>query len=168
MPSAADIKIWTGITQNISVTGAAIVTAYFGAKGLSAWRRELTGRAGFETARKVLKTLYETRDSMLRFVDTLNNPWMKYESKRDELWVVHGKLQELESLAHEVEVTFGKNIRKLGIPLWELTAACDQMFLETTDHISQEHLAKYLKNPPRDYIFRGVQFIENAFVRHAR
>jgi hypothetical protein len=168
MPSAEDFKIWSEIAQNISVTGAAVVTAYYGAKGLSAWRRELSGRAGFETARKVLKTLYEIRDTMLGFLDTLDTSWMKYESKRDQLWVVHGKLRELESLSHEVEITFGKNIRKVGLSLWALAAACDQMFLESTDNISQENLSRYLKNPPRDYIINGVHDIENAFVRHAR
>jgi len=169
MPSTEELKIWSEIAQNISVTGAAVVTAYYGAKGLSAWRRELSGRAGFETARKVLKTLYETRDAILGFLDSLTLNWITYDFQNMEWKALNDKLRELEALSHEVEITFGQKIRKTGEPIWELVAAMNQMFLESEKKtLSLKNLLPYLRKPPHEYVTEGVQNIENVFVRHAR
>jgi len=52
------------IIKDSLVSIAAIVTAVVAIKGLHSWKKEIKGKAEFETARLLLKSIYKTRDNI--------------------------------------------------------------------------------------------------------
>lgn len=52
------------VIKDISVAGAAGVTAYVAWHGLERWRAELAGKASFETARALIRATYKLRDEI--------------------------------------------------------------------------------------------------------
>ncbi|QHS35588.1 hypothetical protein GWQ43_05630 [Alcaligenes faecalis] len=52
------------IIKDIALAGAACVTGYAALAGLGAWRTELRGRAYFDVARQLAKSVYVLRDRM--------------------------------------------------------------------------------------------------------
>lgn len=67
LPSAATI----GVVKDIVLAAAAIVTGWAAMSGLNAWRRELTGKAQFETARALVKATYRLRDEIAGYRNPL-------------------------------------------------------------------------------------------------
>jgi hypothetical protein len=60
--SAGDL---ISIFRDLSVAGAACYTAYLADTGLTKWQEELTGKANFEVARSLIKTVYKLRDELI-------------------------------------------------------------------------------------------------------
>lgn len=52
------------ITKDVALSCAAIVTAIVAILGLKSWSRELHGKAGFDTARLLIKATYRLRDEV--------------------------------------------------------------------------------------------------------
>lgn len=168
MPSLETIKTWTEIGQNIAVAFAAIVTAYYGARGLNAWRHELTGRAKFEAARSILKALYEARDAAYGFLGSLQPvPWANYKEQNQRWMILNEKLRALQSLSMDMEINFRVRMHDKILPLLSLGAACDQMMLETGDDLmTLEQLQHYLKPSLKSHITDTVENIESVLTKH--
>ena len=58
------INLVTRIALAAAVGIAAGVGIYVGVMGLNAWRRELSGKAEWELARRALRQVYEVRDTL--------------------------------------------------------------------------------------------------------
>ena len=170
MPSLETIKTWTEIGQNIAVACAAIVTAYFGARGLSTWRHELTGKAKFEAARNILKALYEARDAAYSFLGSLRlGPRTNYKEQNQRWASLHEKLGVLQSLSMDMEINFGARMHDNILPLLSLQAACDQMLLETGgENMTLDKLQSYLKPSLKSHITTTIENIENILNKHIR
>lgn len=52
------------IIRDIAISGAACVTAYVAYTGLSQWQKELDGKAKFDVARQLAKSVYALRDQI--------------------------------------------------------------------------------------------------------
>jgi len=52
------------IVKDVALSGAACVTGYVAIVGLGAWREELEGRANFDAARQLARSVYVLRDQM--------------------------------------------------------------------------------------------------------
>lgn len=170
MPSLETIKTWTEIGQNVAVAGAAIVTAYFGARGLSTWRHELAGRAKFEAARSILQALYEARDAAYSFLGSLRSgSWANYKDQNQRWDILHEKLGVLQSLSIDMEINFGVRMHEKILPLLSLSSACDQMMLENGgDVMTLEQLQSYLKPALTSHLTETVENIESVLTKHIR
>lgn len=170
MPSLETIKMWTEIGQNVAVAFAAIVTAYFGARGLTTWRHELTGKVKFEAARSILKALYEARDAAYGLLGALRPvPWASYKEQNQRWTILNEKLRALQSLSMDMEINFRVRMHDKILPLLSLGAACDQMMLETgDDKMTVEQLQHYLKPSLKSHITETVDNIESVLTRHIR
>lgn len=60
------------VTKDIILIFAAIATAHVAIKGLQSWSRELKGKADFEVARSLIRSIYKLRDE-LRYC---RSPWV--------------------------------------------------------------------------------------------
>jgi hypothetical protein len=60
------------VTKDIIVSIAAIVTAGAAVYGFRTWRRELTGKARFETARSMMRAAFDLRDAL----ENARAPWV--------------------------------------------------------------------------------------------
>lgn len=63
---------WVSAAGDAATGVAAVSALIIGWRGISAWRRELTGRHGFELARRILLALFRLRDA----VEAVRNPFM--------------------------------------------------------------------------------------------
>lgn len=52
------------IIKDLCLAGAAAMTAYVAYTGLEKWQKELQGKANFEVARELIKSIYKIRDEM--------------------------------------------------------------------------------------------------------
>jgi hypothetical protein len=52
------------IVKDIALAGAACITAYVAFTGLEKWQKELRGKANFDVARKLAKSVYMLRDQI--------------------------------------------------------------------------------------------------------
>lgn len=52
------------IIKDIALAGAACVTAYVALTGLGKWQKELSGRASFDVARQLARSVYALRDEI--------------------------------------------------------------------------------------------------------
>ena len=170
MPLIETIKIWSDIGQNVTLSVAALITAYFGARGLTAWRRELGGRAKFEAAREILRALYEARDSALTFLDSLRSVLWADDKRQHQHWLLlRERIRNLQSLSFELEINFGARMNDKISPLLSLGAACDQMMLETGgSKMTLEQLQGYLKPTLRSHITDTVDNLESTLTKHIR
>lgn len=168
MPSLETIKTWTEIGQNVAVAFAAIVTAYFGARGLTTWRHELAGRAKFDAARSILKALYEARDAAHGFIGSLRPvSWASHKEQNQRWMLLSEKLRALQSLSMDMEINFGVRMHEKILPLLSLGAACDQMILETgADIMTLEQLQRYLKPTLNSHIIETVENVESVLTKH--
>lgn len=169
MPLIDTVEIWTEIGQNITLSIAAMVTAYFGARGLSAWRRELSGRAKFKAARKILKTLYEARDAAEMFLGSLGASWIDFKEQCRCWSTLKDKIRGLQTLSLELEINFGTPMHGKILPLLQLVAASDQMMLESGgEGISRDRLQTYLRPSLDSLIAETVENIESMLSKHIR
>lgn len=170
MPSPEIIKVWSEIGQNVTLSIAAIVTAYFGARGLTAWRHELSGRAKFDAARNILKALYEARDAANAFLNSLRPvTWTDFK-EQNRCWILlHEKIRGLQSLSLDLEINFGVRMHEKVLPLLSLGAASDQMMLESgATKMTLDQLQGYVKPSLKSHSTETVENIETVPTKHIR
>lgn len=56
--------ITISVIKDIVLSGAAITTAYVAYAGVEKWKAELTGKANFEVARTLIRSIYKLRDEI--------------------------------------------------------------------------------------------------------
>ena len=56
--------ITISVIKDIVLSGAAITTAYVAYTGIEKWKAELTGKANFEVARALIRSIYKLRDEI--------------------------------------------------------------------------------------------------------
>lgn len=52
------------IIKDIALAGAAVTTVYVAYSGVEKWQKELKGKASFEVARELIKSIYKLRDEL--------------------------------------------------------------------------------------------------------
>jgi hypothetical protein len=117
------------VTKDIILIFAAIATAHVAINGLQSWSRELKGKADFEVARNLIRSVYKLRDE-LRYC---RSPWVQmgefpegYDSNNrspeiearayayiySNRWKpVSAALQDFESQALEAEALWGSGFK---------------------------------------------------------
>ena len=86
---AGGIAYWLSALKDLAVAGAAVATAFFAYKGLSAWRSELKGKAEYQIAKDVLRAVYKVRDAFM----VVRNPAIWQAEYPDEAFDDHGNLK---------------------------------------------------------------------------
>ena len=118
------------IIKDIALSGAAGVTSYVAFSGLSKWQKELSGKAGFDVARDLAKSVYALRDeiSYCRSAFTAAHEFpedYKWGGERDseeegrawahvyaKRWGPVGKaMRDFDAAALEAEALWGEDIR---------------------------------------------------------
>lgn len=56
--------ITMSVIKDIILSGAALTTAYVAYTGIEKWKAELTGKANFEVARALIRSIYKLRDEI--------------------------------------------------------------------------------------------------------
>ena len=83
------------VTKDIILIFAAIATAHVAIKGLQSWSRELKGKADFEVARSLIRSIYKLRDE-LRYC---RSPWVTL-GEFPEDYDPNKKTSEIEAKAY--------------------------------------------------------------------
>ncbi|MDB4262786.1 hypothetical protein N9842_01115 [Porticoccaceae bacterium] len=83
------------VTKDIILIFAAIATAHVAIKGLQSWSRELKGKADFEVARNLIRSVYKLRDE-LRYC---RSPWVTM-GEFPEDYDSNNKTSEIEAKAY--------------------------------------------------------------------
>lgn len=121
------------IISDIAVAIAACITSIVAIVGLNSWRKELKGRAGFETARTLARCTYNVRDALA----SARRPLIEGREFPPDFWsdphhdtpgkkkadayahVFRGRwapliaaVQEFDSAALEAEALWGKQLRE--------------------------------------------------------
>ena len=117
------------ITKDIILILAAIATAHVAINGLQSWSRELKGKADFEVARNLIRTVYKLRDelrhcrspwvTMGEFPEGYDSTNKNYESEAKAYSYVYSNrwkfvasaLQDFESQALESEALWGSEFK---------------------------------------------------------
>ena len=55
---------FSSIIKDIALAGAAVTTAFVAYSGVEKWQKELKGKANFEVARELIKSIYKLRDEL--------------------------------------------------------------------------------------------------------
>lgn len=127
------------IVKDIILASAAGITAYVAFTGLGKWQKELRGKANFEVARTLIKTVYKLRDELgyarSPFVSAHEFPegyggalgkhtaeeegqaWAYVYSKRWE--PVGNAIQEFDTALLEAEALWGNSIKEKALKLRE-------------------------------------------------
>lgn len=83
------------VTKDIIVIFAAIATAHVAIKGLQSWSRELKGKADFEVARSLIRSVYKLRDEL----KYCRSPWITL-GEFPEDYDPNKKTSEIEAKAY--------------------------------------------------------------------
>lgn len=125
------------IIKDITLAGAACVTAYVALTGLGKWQKELSGKANFDVARELAKSIYALRDEISYcrspftaahefpegYKGALGNhtaeqegqAWAHVYAKR---WEPVGKaIQAFDTATLEAEALWGKDIKDKALAL---------------------------------------------------
>lgn len=62
---------WSELVSNLAIATASVVTPILGIFGFRSWRRELTGKTKYQSAHKIILSLYKIRDQ----IDTVRTPF---------------------------------------------------------------------------------------------
>lgn len=120
------------IIKDICLSGAAVTTAYVAYTGIEKWKTELKGKANFDVARTIIKSIYKLRDEIeycrSPFISAYEFPdwykgglgshsndeegqaWAHVYSKRWE--PVGATIQEFDTATLEAETLWGNNIKE--------------------------------------------------------
>lgn len=127
------------IIKDISLAGAACVTAYVAFTGLGKWQKELSGKANFDVARELAKSIYALRDQIsycrspftashefpegyrsghgTHTAEEEGQAWAHIYAKR---WEPVGKaIQAFDTATLEAEALWGKDIKEKALALRE-------------------------------------------------
>lgn len=119
------------IIKDIALAAAACVTGYVAIVGLGAWQRELKGRANFDVARQLAKSVYVLRDQISycrspfmaaqEFPDGYQDGLANHTSKEEgdawahvyaNRWKSVGKaVQDLDTASLEAEALWGHDVQ---------------------------------------------------------
>lgn len=83
------------VTKDIILIFAAIATAHVAINGLQSWSRELKGKADFEVARNLIRSVYKLRDE-LRYC---RSPWVTMDEFPED-YDSNNKTPEIEAKAY--------------------------------------------------------------------
>jgi hypothetical protein len=119
---------WVGAAANLVLAGVGVGTVVVAWKGLSTWRAQLHGTAGFDAARSLMKATYVLRDRLqdarAPFVSVAEYPedykprsgpdeearkWTHIYERRFE--PVVAALHEFEGASLEAQALFGKDVK---------------------------------------------------------
>lgn len=125
------------IIKDVCLAGAAVITAFVAYTGLEKWQKELRGKANFEVARELIKSVYKLRDALgycrSPFISAAEFPegyksalekntaeeegqaWAYVYSKRWE--PVGDAIQKFDAAAIEAEALWGGSIKEKTIAL---------------------------------------------------
>lgn len=104
---------WIAAAKDILVGLAAAAAALFAYLGLSAWRKELKGKAEYQLAKDVLKSVYKVREAFKHVRNPIIYQYEYPEGMRD----VHGHLKrehDHEGTAHVYEKRWEKMAEAFG------------------------------------------------------
>ena len=125
------------IIKDIALAGAACVTAYVAFTGLEKWQKELSGKANFDVARELAKSIYALRDEIsycrspftashefpedyrgefgTHTAEQEGQAWAHVYAKR---WEPVGKaIQAFDTATLEAEALWGKDIKEKALVL---------------------------------------------------
>ncbi len=144
---------WLPIVKDFVLSGAGVVAAYVGLKGLGTWRQQFKGNKEYELAKRLLTSVYELREA----VNSVRHPFMHYSEEpdmpEDKLKELSDREKQWHALAQayqkrwepvpkaksgldanllEAEVVWGKKIVKLAEPLNEYVG---KLLWAIQDHI---------------------------------
>lgn len=126
------------IVKDIALGSAAAITAYVALTGLEKWQKELRGKANFEIARLLIKSIYHLRDelghcrspfiSAHEFPEEYNAKGLGRHTSEEEgqaynhiyskRWAPVGTaLQEFDAALLEGEALWGASIKEKGLVL---------------------------------------------------
>ena len=136
------------VAKDSVVTLATVLAAIVGVRGFNAWRRELTGKAKYESAKRLLRSTYRVRDALASAFGFLkfsklgpNEIWEAYESYQQR---IDSCLEDFQAELLEAEVTFGESPKRnphvLGLKLLnhELRQAMYERHGEDTSDVSED------------------------------
>lgn len=104
---------WIAAAKDIVVAFAAAAAAIFAYLGLSAWRKELKGKAEYQLAKDVLKSVYKVREAFKFVRNPIIYQYEYPEGMRDH----HGHLKhehDYEGTAHVYEKRWEKMAEAFG------------------------------------------------------
>lgn len=147
------------IIKDIILCITALTGAWVAVRGLSAWKRQLSGKAEYELAQRLLKATYKLRES----IRIVRNPIMSGSEMPDppedhpastsdfhKRWYSTGKAYEsrwehvrkshidIEAELLESEVLWGSNIREKFLKLFEVEQELYYRILTYLDHLDPE------------------------------
>lgn len=125
------------IIKDITLAGAAVTTAYVAYSGVEKWQKELRGKANFEVARELIKSVYKLRDELnycrspfiaaMEFPEDYLNAMEKctddengraYAHVYSKRWIPVGDaIQKFDTALLEAEALWGKSIKEKGTAL---------------------------------------------------
>ncbi len=125
------------IIKDITLAGAAATTAYFAYTGVEKWQKELRGKANFEVARELIKSVYKLRDEIFYcrspFIAGMEFPedyrrtvgkhtndenGQAYAHVYSKRWIPVGDaVQNFDTALLEAEALWGKTIKDKGTAL---------------------------------------------------
>lgn len=173
--------------KDIALAGAACATAYVALTGLGKWQKELSGKANFDVARELAKSIYALRNEISYsrspftashefpedYKGALGNhtaeeqgqAWAHVYAKR---WEPVGKaIQAFDTATLEAEALWGKDVKEKAIALRKCVRSL-QVYIESFisnkysggEDFSDKEFAKEVKNGIWD-----VKADENKFTQ---
>ena len=144
------------MVKDLALAGAAFTTAYVALAGLEKWQKELTGKANFDVARELAKSIYLLRDAISscrspftaahefpegydgvlskRSNEEEGQAWAFVYKKR---WEPVGKaLQSLDTATLEAEALWGKEIKE---KVQELRLCTTSLFVDIQTFIEDKY-----------------------------
>lgn len=64
MQALSDAEAWVTLLKDIVTIIALIVSAIVAVPGINAWKEQITGKAEYELAHRLLRSVYQVRDAI--------------------------------------------------------------------------------------------------------
>jgi hypothetical protein len=109
----AEVATWISAGKDLLLGLSALAAAIFAYLGVSAWKKELKGKAEYQLAKNVLKAVYRVREAFKH----VRNPAIYQYEYPDEMRDHHGQLKReknYEGTAHVYEKRWEKMAEAFG------------------------------------------------------
>lgn len=106
------------IVTNITIAGAAVITAVYGSKGLASWRAQLTGRIEYDIARTLLKQTYVLENEIF----SSRAPMITANEFPDDFPFLDGASKEPEEYARGFAYVYNNRLKPVFSAYRELQA----------------------------------------------
>lgn len=139
------IKEVTELTLSFITTGAVVVAAWIGSKGIDSWRKESVGKRRIELCEEVLELFYQSKDSIMHMRSPLSfggegstrkaeeNETKKEKEARDRAYILFERYdahKELFSKIHSLRYRFMAQIGPDEIkPFEDLRQVINDLFM---------------------------------------